>query len=76
MIFIIMGALVIGMIALGQYIKKEGKWDEYKPFKECYGISDWYRKNENTWEREKFDWVVSAVVSVITTILMRLFYFK
>lgn len=76
MIFIIIGALVIALIAITQYVKRKGKWNDYKPFKECYGISDWYRKNENTWEREKFDWVVSAVVSVITTILMRLFYFK
>lgn len=74
--FIIIGALVIALVGIGRYIKKEGKWNEYKPFKECYGFSDWYRKNENTWERERFDTGVSAVVSVITTIVMHLFYFK
>ena len=74
--FIIIGALVIALVGIARYIKKEGKWNEYKPFKECYGISDWYRKNENTWEREKFDWVVSAVVSVITTVITTIYLLK
>lgn len=76
MIFIILGALVIALIAIAQYIKREGKRNEYKPFKECYGFSDWYRKNENTWERERFDTVVSAVVSVITSVVTTLYLLK
>lgn len=76
MIFIIVGALVIALIAINQYIKRKGKWNEYKPFKECYGFSDWYRKNENTWERERFDTVVSAVVSVITSVVTTIYLFK
>lgn len=76
MIFIILGALVIALIAIAKYIKKEGKWNEYKPFKECYGIIDWYRKNENTWERERFDTVVSIVVSAITSVITTIYLFK
>ena len=76
MIFIIIGALVIALIAISQYIKKEGKWNEYKPFKECYGVFDWYRKNENTWEREKFDTVVSIVVSAVTSVATSFYLLK
>lgn len=76
MIFIILGVFLLLLIFIMRYIKKEGKWNEYKPFKECYGVTDWYRKNENTWEREKFDTVVSIVVSAITSVITTFYLLK
>ena len=76
MIFIILGALIVVLVVLIKIIKKYGDWEEYKPFSECYGFTDWYNKNKNTWERERFDYIVSIFVSVVTTVIMQLFYFK
>lgn len=76
MIFIILGVFLLLLIFIMRYIKKECKWNEYKPFKECYGVTDWYRKNENTWEREKFDTVVSIVVSAITSVITTFYLLK
>lgn len=75
-IFIVLGGLILVLVALIRIIKKYGEWEEYKPFNECYGFTDWYNKNKNTWERERFDYLVSVVVSVVTTVIMQLFYFK
>ena len=69
MIFIVLGILII-LIFLISILKKSGDWEEYTPFIECYGFTDWYNKNKNTWERERFDYLVSVVVSVVTTVIM------
>ena len=76
MIFIVLGILLIILIFLISTLKKYGDWEEYIPFIECYGFTDWYNKNKNTWERERFDYFMSAFISFVTTILMHLFYFK
>lgn len=76
MIFIILGVFLLLLIFIMRYIKKEGKWNEYKPFKECYGVADWYRKNEDTWEREIFDYIVSIVVSIITSFVTTFYLLK
>ncbi len=76
MIFIVLGGLILVLIVLIRIIKKYGDWEEYIPFIECYGFTDWYNKNKNTWERERFDYFMSAFISFVTTILMHLFYFK
>ena len=76
MIFIILGVFLLLLIFIMRYIKKEGKWNEYKPFKECYGVTDWYRKNEDTWERERFDYIVSIVVSIITSFVTTFYLLK
>lgn len=70
MIFIVLGGLILVLIVLIRIIKKYGEWEEYKPFKECYGFSDWYNKNKNTWERERFDYFMSVFISVVTTFIM------
>lgn len=75
-VYIILGVLIMTLIGIARYIKREGKWNEYKPFNECYGVSDWYRKNENTRERERFDCVVSIIVSIITSVATSFYLLK
>lgn len=76
MIFIVLGLLLIVLMVLIRFIRKEGDWEEYRPFSECYGFTDWYNRNKNTWERERFDYLVSFFISVVTTVIMQLFYSK
>ena len=70
MIFIVLGGLILVLIVLIRIIKKYGDWEEYIPFIECYGFSDLYNKNKNTWERERFDYCMSIFISVVTTFIM------
>lgn len=75
-IFIILGILIAILIVLIRFIKIYGDWEEYKPFSECYGFTDWYNKNKNTWERERFDYFMSIFVSVVTTVIMTTYLLK
>lgn len=75
-VLIIPGALVIVLIALIRYIKKAAKWKEYTSFRDCYGFYDWYKKNEDTWERERFDYVVSIVVATATSVITTFYLLK
>ena len=76
MIFIILGVLILVLVVLIRIIKIYGEWEEYKPFSECYGFTDWYNKNKNTWERERFDYFMSAVISIVTTVIMTTYLLK
>lgn len=48
----------------------------YVPFKECRGFLDWFSKNEGTRQRYWFEYVLSVVVSIITSFLMTMYLLK
>lgn len=49
---------------------------DYVPFKECRGFLDWFSKNEGTRQRDRFEYILSVLVSIITSFLMTMYLLK
>lgn len=45
--------------------------ENYKPFKECRGFWHWHEYNQGHKQVERFDYIVTIIVCVITTIVTR-----
>jgi hypothetical protein len=47
----------------------KGEKKPYKPLVECIGFWDWYEVNQGHWKVSLFEYVVSIIVSVITSLI-------
>ena len=59
-----------------EYEEMEKKRPAYVPFTECRGFLDWLNKNEGTKQRDRFEYFLTIVVSVITSVLMTMHLLK